>query len=328
MIVALMICHDGLHRKGLGRVHINSPEGIDDIDKSGKIHPKIIGDFRVIEIFQRPLRHVYTVKSRMGQLVLCPAGNSQRHIVIPGCGQQQNLLCLRVDRHNDIYIAAGSVCHAAVSVNAAQIHREVIRIIGRLSLRLLHFLLDGYGNDGPDFRQDILIPLHILRQGQEGMVDQHSADLSRPQSVDQRIHSGVLRQLQRKSRLLLYLPHGVIRIFPIQFTQNTDGVTLNVRHLLGRIILKHEDRDRVGFQRHRTDNLLYRRIRVIEIIGTDSADRQIDDGQRRPEKPQFPPAKENQHQHNADSRHGQNRQGGHLEISRQYGQPRKKNSTH
>ena len=101
-------------------IDVQSVHRVYKLDQSIKVDEYEIGDVHAIELLQGPHGSVDTVDAGMGELIAHAVRNARdRNIVISGCGCQEDLLGLGIDRNDDVDVASAGLRDIAVNVDAA-----------------------------------------------------------------------------------------------------------------------------------------------------------------------------------------------------------------
>ena len=112
------------------RIHIHTAKRIHYRLQRSKIHSCIITNVNSIQIFQRRHRSIHSIDTRMCQLIPCITRYIwDRNIIISRCRCKQDLLRIRIHRHNNIHITSAVRRNRASHINTADKHIERFRHI-------------------------------------------------------------------------------------------------------------------------------------------------------------------------------------------------------
>ena len=184
--------------KGLGRIHRDAADGVNQGFKACEIDLAVVIDVGVVQRTQGLFRTVDAVEPAMGQLIVSAVGRRILHVIIPRCVQQQNLLGHRVDDHQDIDVAAAGIEDFAAGVGAGDVeHEGCLGHINRLIRSL--FLLDRHFVKQPCLFPEVGVSLCIYQRIGVGFVHDDRLDVA----VVERRHVVVHRFFRdRRDRLL------------------------------------------------------------------------------------------------------------------------------
>ena len=228
--------------KGIIGYHGNAAKGVYNLLKSREIHPEIIIDVNAVEHRQGIHAHLYSVNSRVGELVWHAAGNGERYIVISGSGNQYNLAGIRVDHGKDVYIAAAFGNQlAGTAVHAADVERKyglaaglgtgirLLRFCGGLGYLRFHLRDGGFFN----LAADVFVACHFLKNIQISGIENHGVRFPVQQGVYQGRKGVVFHRRNGNAKFLVKLRHGIVRIFPVQAGKDAVGIPTC---LLGKVV--------------------------------------------------------------------------------------------
>ena len=172
------------------RIHIHAAQCVHDGDQGCEVDSRIVADINAVELLQGRHGCVHPVDSRMGQLVPLLSGNIRdRHVIVSWRGGQQDLLGIRVHRHDDVHVTPAVGGNRSGYVDTADIYVERRFHIGvfLLDLRLDTVLVQ-------DLHLIFIVFNTLLDDAVKGLVVDGRLDLTGQQAVRQVCHRVVLAE--------------------------------------------------------------------------------------------------------------------------------------
>ena len=237
--------------EGLVTVDRHTADGVDQGLKTGEVDLRIIGHIHTVKSRQRFHRTLDAIDTAMGQLIQrTGAGIGIGNVVVTGGIQQQDLLGLGVDHHQDVHVAAAGGQLLVAGIGAAEIdHKGIFGDVG-LAVLTLEDAAHGIQQAGfpgvagglkqsTDTTAEIPIAVQVLQQAHIGAVEDQSVFLTAEESIQQCGRTIVLGDGDITAQLLLHGSHCVIHAVT---GDNGKAVTRRICKALGRIIGTDVDR--------------------------------------------------------------------------------------
>ena len=226
-------------------IHIHAADRVDDLDEGCEVYSRVVADIDAVDALQRRHGHVHAVDTRVGQLVpLLPGYARDRYVVVAGCGRQEDLVRVRVHRHDDIYIAPAVRCDRTRYVDTADIDIEGFILCDDVRLFLYDLGLDAV----------LVDDAHLVGISLDAFIDDACERLvvdGRPDlSVEERLRflldGRIVLHIRRLADNALHVLEHLLVVLLVEGGLHAERIVLDVDDILRRVVRAHDNDHVVG----------------------------------------------------------------------------------